>query len=208
MAMMTPSKLLRLMLYLFIGLMIFEVSYSLMGQGPGEEDTGPTGNVNDPPKSPGPNPAPGGDEAECPLGPVGVVNELFYAIAEPDLDALEQLLEGGSDPNQTIEFDNTSGTTPLNWAIVGSRISEIEHSQVSLLLQHGANLNLADGFGNTALHHAAQNSDDAMAAVLINAGADISLVNNAGYTALRTGSVERQYRCVHYNFKNPFAPES
>lgn len=82
-------------LFLAVGLVVFGVSYTLLGQGPGsgsgESDTqGPVGNTGagpgggpgggntgggDPPETPAPNPTPGDPEDEP--GPIGVTTENF-----------------------------------------------------------------------------------------------------------------------------------
>lgn len=176
------SKAFSLLLYPAVFLLVFAVSYTMLGQGPGEDDPDPGGNVGDNPL-PGTPPIPGGEEADGEPGAVGQVNELYQAIAAEDMDVLKELLAAGEDPNQTMESGDTTGVTPLGWAVIGAQISTTVHSQVDALLSHGANPNLKDSQGNTALHHAARVGDAGLATALIKSGADPSQTNNVGYTA-------------------------
>ena len=161
-------------------LLVFSLSYTFLGQGPGGGDEG-GGNVGDEPGT-GTNPTPGGPDNGT-VGPVGQVNEIYQVIAKDDVDALKELLTGGADPNQTMTVGNTEGVTPLGWSVSGAKISTTVHSQVDVLLSHGANPSLQDGQGNTALHHAARAGDAGLATLLVKAGADPSLTNRIGYTA-------------------------
>ena len=57
--------------------------------------------------------------------------------------------------------------------------------QAQLLLEWGADVNVRDGDGNTALMFAAYNSHREMVALLLRAGADVHAVNRDGLTALQ-----------------------
>ncbi len=192
---------------LTIGLVVFGVSYTMLGQGPGAEpgetDTeGSTGNtgagpgggdsgggnidVGDPPETPAPNPTPGGpgtDEGEP--GPVGQVNELFDVLAGGDVPALKQLLEDGADPNA-----KTRGVTPLSWAIVGSETTPTVHAQVLALLAAGADPNIRDNVGRTALHFAAQyGGSDAVTRALIDGGVGVDIKDQQGVSPLQLATM-------------------
>lgn len=183
-------------LCLAIGLVVFGVSYTMLGQGPGsgpgDGDTqapgntgagpgggdpggGNTGGGGDPPETPTPNPTPGGpgtDEGEP--GPVGSVSELRDAINSQDILVLTQTLEDGADANATDD----AGNNALHWAILGSRVSPVIHSQVNVLLTHGANPGTTNNQGLTPLHFAAiYGGSDAVASALIEAGSPVNVVS-------------------------------
>jgi hypothetical protein len=78
------------------------------------------------------------------------------------------------------------GQTPLGVAVEGGQKEIAE-----LLLEHGADPNLANGYGNTPLHHAVESGRTAeeIAAslrLLLASGADLGAPNHNGHTPLRT----------------------
>lgn len=55
-----------------------------------------------------------------------------------------------------------------------------------LLLEHGADVNLQDGKGDTSLHYAARNFDAEMICFLVKKGADVNARNRANFTPAAT----------------------
>ena len=174
-------------LCLAAGLVVFGVSYGMLGQGlvvgpeDDSEETGQVGGVDDPtsgggeleegeeptPESPGAE-LPGGDE------PVAEVSELFDVLLDSNVETLKQALEEGADPNATDD----AGNNALHWAILGSRVSPVIHSKVSVLLTHGANPGATNNQGLTPLHFAAMyGGSDAVASALIEAGSPVNVVS-------------------------------
>jgi ankyrin repeat protein len=49
-----------------------------------------------------------------------------------------------------------------------------------MMIDAGANLNVQDKNGNTPLHNAARFGNEEIADILIEAGADVNILNNAG----------------------------
>ena len=179
------KKLTFTALCLAVGLAVFSVSYTLMGQGPGgdTDSGGAVGGVDDGEKGKKPTPEvpeemlPGDEEP----GPVGQVNELFDVIVGGDVPALKQLLEDGADPNA-----RSDSVTPLGWAILGSGRTPTVYTQVEVLLAAGADPNLIDDRGQTALHYAAQyGGSDAVTQALIDGGVSVNTQDSHGATALQ-----------------------
>ena len=86
------------------------------------------------------------------------------------------------------------GATPLESPVADAAM-RADLDQVRILLKSGADVNVAQGDGMTALHWSAENRSPEMAAMLIYAGANLEAVTRiGGYTALhlasRAGSTE------------------
>lgn len=177
-------------LCLAVGLVVFGVSYTLMGQGSGGDTAsgGAVGGVDDGEK--GKKPAPGVPEEMLPgdeePGPVGQVNELFDVIAGGDVSELKQLLEDGADPNAISE----DGVTALQWTVLGEPTTATVYGQVKALLGAGANPNIPDDRGRTALHYAAEHGgSNAVTQALIDGGAAVNTLDQTGFTALQLAAM-------------------
>ncbi len=137
-------------LCLAVGLVIFGVSYTLLGQGSGDDG------AKDAPK----------------IEPA--VNEImFKAMVEDDVELLEEALTAGADPNAF----NEEGISALQWAILGSGTAKTVYGQVRMLLAAGANPNLPDAKGYTPLHGAAVRADESVVTALLEAGGDANIAN-------------------------------
>lgn len=90
--------------------------------------------------------------------------------------ALRKLLSHGANPDTR---DPATSRTPLETAILASR-----RDQLFVLLKAGANPDLTDSVGNTALHVAAQTNQPWMALELLKAGAKPDIRNVQGKTFL------------------------
>ncbi|WP_371219670.1 ankyrin repeat domain-containing protein [Orientia tsutsugamushi] len=96
--------------------------------------------------------------------------------------------------NKTIvDVQNNMGRTPLHLALtrlvssqsVSSLLSTESLKIAQALLTHGANVNLQDKDGNTALHYAANDFHHLeVTEILLNHGANVNAQNNVGDTAL------------------------
>jgi len=110
----------------------------------------------------------------------------FWRAAEAsDVEAMKLLVARGADPN----LPNGIGTTPLIVAAglgwVGNFSSNAPGqwmNAVKFCLEHGADINAADGKGYTALHGAAVRGDNDMIAFLVSKGAKIDAVTKTGDT--------------------------
>ena len=100
---------------------------------------------------------------------------LMLAAIKGNLELVKKLAERGADINR-------EGWTPLHYAASAG----LEHSVAiaSYLLEHSAYIDAASPNGSTPLMLAAQYSSEAMVKLLIQEGADVSLRNQQGLTAV------------------------
>lgn len=100
---------------------------------------------------------------------------LMLAAIKGNLELVKKLAERGADINR-------EGWTPLHYAASAG----LEHSVdiASYLLEHSAYIDAASPNGSTPLMLAAQYSSEAMVKLLIAEGADVSLRNQQGLTAV------------------------
>ena len=137
------SRLAFPVLCLAVGLAVFGVSYTLLGQGPSEDKT---------------------SKPEAPEDK----NELFRAVVSGDLEELKTALIDGADPNKA----NSQGLTALHWVVLGADRIPVAYQQVKVLLDYGADPNIQNNHGATPLHSAALHSSGPIMAALLGAGGD------------------------------------
>ncbi len=101
---------------------------------------------------------------------------LIEAVQWGDVQAVQQLLADGADPNSTVRQ-----RTALSWAVQGDSGEVVQQ-----LLSAGADPNLTDQQGNNALSWAAQLGKAALIAPLAAAGAAVNEQNSAGNTPVLT----------------------
>jgi ankyrin repeat protein len=104
---------------------------------------------------------------------------LLLAALLPDTRLLRALIARGADVNRSA-----GGLTALLAATRDSLQGRAE--AVMTLISNGANPLVADAEGNTALHGAVLSDEPIVAAMLLDAGADLNAVNRAGLTPLAT----------------------
>ena len=146
------GKLTFPLLCLVVGLLVFGVSYNVLGQKTGTEKS-------------------------APLSQAKANDLMFKAILDGEVELLEQALARGADANAF----NTDGVSALQWAILGSGKSETVYGQVKALLNRGANPNQPNIHGMTAVHTAALYGSEAVMDALISFGGDPN-TSTAGQT--------------------------
>ena len=132
---------------------------------------------------------------------------LRWAVWRTNLEVIRLLLEKGADPNESgvsdwatndelasivAEFGFNFNIDMPNWigfpALVdesrGNHNMPDDPARVVALLEKGANVNITDHKGKTALHRAAQAGFTKIGKVLIKAGADIEAKDSNGETPL------------------------
>ncbi len=107
---------------------------------------------------------------------------LSDAILMADLESAKSLIAAGADVDELDtreEIAGSNGRRPLNWAALND-----DASMLQLLLDSGAGIDLTNGSGFTALHHASEAGSTEAAKLLILAGADLDQRFDRGQTAI------------------------
>ncbi len=116
---------------------------------------------------------------------------LALAVSLPDLRALRALIAAGADVN-----GRSGGIAPL---LAATRDSYEGRSEAVLtLLANGADPRQTDDDGTTPLHHAARCIEPAVAAQLLDAGAEIDAINHDRHTALGVACANANARMVAF----------
>jgi ankyrin repeat protein len=115
---------------------------------------------------------------------------LLYAVSFSTPEMIELLLDNGADPN----VQNSDGNSALHLAVLSEKTD-----YVRILLQHkNININLQDNSGFTAHHVSALKGDFQIFKELVDAGADLSLQNKTGSTALDLAKRFENQQIVDY----------
>ncbi|MEV9638775.1 ankyrin repeat domain-containing protein [Burkholderia pseudomallei] len=102
----------------------------------------------------------------------GLGSALHVALTNDDPRVLQAMLEGGLSPN----YQDADGTSLLQRALEGEKAPEHVH----LLVERGANVNLRDSIGGTALDKAIDVSRPDLAIYLVQHGADVNVHTTNG----------------------------
>ncbi len=124
----------------------------------------------------------------------------MLAALLPDLRLLRALIGRGVDLNQ-----QHAGLTPLLAATRDSWHGRID--AVTTLLANGADPRLADRDGNTPLHHAARSTDPAIAAQLLDAGAELLALNAEAQPPLALALASSNWRVARFLLERGAKPE-
>ena len=125
------------------------------------------------------------------------LQRLFEVGAKTSCEILSSLIRNGADINARI---NEMNQTLLMLApFQGS--GDIRSEKFKLLIENGANLDLQDKSGNTALHYAVNSVRREMSVVLVDTGAS-QLCNSQGLTPLLAASENGDLSMVEYFLRN------
>ncbi len=157
-----------------------------------------------------------------------LVAELFAASRAGRIDRALQLLEAGADPNAPPPVDARDQRSLAVLAAVlpdlrllraliargadlnpggGAMVPLLAATRdswhgrpeaVMTLLANGADPRATDAEGNTPLHHAARSTDPGVAALLRDAGAEVDVLNNEGYTPLGVACAAGNWRMARF----------
>ncbi len=125
---------------------------------------------------------------------------LMAAARAGNVEAVTLLIEHGADPN---EVDSVEGQTALMWATAEGHLhvvdallaarADVDHrARVSELTKRSMRTDFPSG-GFTALMWAARNGDEALVRRLVEGGADLSLTNGDGATAMMLAIVNDRF---------------
>ena len=103
-----------------------------------------------------------------------------------DLESMRVLLDAGADATLTQDDGSTAlhVMSTIFGAVADEEAAAAERQSVELLLGAGLNVNAAGPAGDTPLHRAAQRGKASLIESLVEGGADLDAVNDAGLTAL------------------------
>ena len=122
------------------------------------------------------------------------------AAVLPDLRLLRALIARGVDVNAAY-----AGLSPLQAATRDSWHGRPD--AVTTLLTNGADPRAADADGYTPLHHAARSTDPGVAALLLDAAADVHAIANDGLTALGVACAAGNWRLAKFLLERGAQPE-
>lgn len=105
-----------------------------------------------------------------------------------NIEFLRALLKKGADPNIMIDSH-----FPLKYVVLKHKDRT---DLVDLLLEYGANIDLQNNSGNTALMYASSNNYAEMIVHLISRNANICLVNDTGFTASKYYELRNQLKNI------------
>jgi hypothetical protein len=124
--------------------------------------------------------------------PKDVGSALEACIQMGHVTCVVELVRAFPDSANAIDFEARGDPRcPLQWAVSCNQ-PEI----VSALLNEGARADVADSFGETALHRAARQGRAACARVLLEAGAEADRRNNSGATPLGHAVAHGRSECL------------
>ena|ERR1700722_1286323 len=107
-----------------------------------------------------------------------VNQQLLTAVKIKNAGMVEQFLKAGADANY-VQSTNSFKVNLLILAVINEDIPTIR-----VLIEHKANINWRDGFGDTALMYAAQIGNTLIIGYLLDNGADIHAKDDKGNTVL------------------------
>ena len=114
------------------------------------------------------------------------------------VDICKEILKRGVDINQRqVEGDVVSGKAAIHEAVKGGHFGAVEY-----LLSRGANVNIQESDGLTALHIACQFDNTDIVKCLIRNGADVNLLDNKKQSALQVSILRGPDETTRYLLEN------
>ena len=126
-----------------------------------------------------------------------VLSNLNKAAYEADIEGLKYLVNCGCQIDGKVSI---FGEAPIHQSI---KCNKLENSDMlRTILDCGADVNLIDSNGWTALHHSADKGDINMAQILLEAGADVNSYSNARRTPLHLAAASNHTDMVKLLIEN------
>lgn len=119
---------------------------------------------------------------------------LIYAVLENNFEATKNLIKKGA----KVNLSDNHGWPPLHFSI-NEHLKKI----TQLLIDNGADVNAQDSYGNNTIWRAvfASRGRGELIELLLKSGADPTIANNSGITALKLAETIGNYD-VYQFFKN------
>lgn len=125
---------------------------------------------------------------------VAGITSLMTAAVNNDIEGAKFFSKSGI---SIINQRNLGGATALH---IASREKNFEI--VNILIENGADVNIADNDGWTPIMRAARNGDEKIVEMLLKKGADISFVNSVGESVINHAAISDCAKCLVEIFKN------
>ena len=121
--------------------------------------------------------------------------ELMYAVMYCDNSRVDELL---LDNTLNVDARDNRGMTALMYAV---KLSATKNTLPSIkkLLIAGADVNLANKYGNTALMEACWESNESIIQLLLENGGNLLIKNNRGKSALDLINERKQFEECNYH---------
>ncbi|KAJ5603793.1 hypothetical protein N7537_006749 [Penicillium hordei] len=113
------------------------------------------------------------------------------AVISGHIPVLETLRQQGAEVNPEPTGHSRYNQAPLHIAVYRG-----DHSVITWLLDHGANINALDSSGQTAVHIAAR--DEKLLRLLVGYGADVRLIGRNGYPPLARAARSKSPDAFNY----------
>jgi len=126
-----------------------------------------------------------------------VLSNLNKAAYEADIEGLKYLVNCGCEIDDKLSI---FGEAPIHQSIKSNKAQNTE--MLKAIIDCGADVNLIDSNGWTALHHAAEKGDIKAAQVLLEGGADVNAYSNNRRTPLHLASTSNNVEMIKLLLNN------
>jgi ankyrin repeat protein len=127
------------------------------------------------------------------------IPEMWRVASTGNVDEVRQLLLNGTDMNEEVSLFCHANTIPklVDTSTAIQIAVRMRHDQVvQVFLQHGADVNCVNSFGESLLHIAVSAGSEVCVLVLINFKANVTVTDNEGITPLILATMNENHAVV------------